>query len=67
MHRYYSCVVCGSEFGWEQVEDVPDDSCGLGVPEPVRRAASAPVEAQLTYRQKQAALVPLTLTVRRSE
>lgn len=38
-YRYLECVECGYQFAYERV-DLPDDTCGLGVPEEIRRMAS---------------------------
>lgn len=38
-YRFYECPECGFLFGYSRVEQ-PDDVCGIGVPEEVRRAAS---------------------------
>jgi len=43
--RYYACVACGYEFGYEMTRQ-PEGTCQLGVPEEVRRIASrVPVQS----------------------
>ena len=37
--RYYACITCGYEFGYEMTRQ-PEGTCQLGVPEEVRRIAS---------------------------
>lgn len=44
-HKYFACVDCGFEFGWERVEtsilaEDADGNCSVGVPASVRRAVS---------------------------
>lgn len=39
--RYYVCRTCGTEFGYElKKDDAAAGTCSMGIPEPVRRAAS---------------------------
>lgn len=46
--RYLECQECGSTFGFVKVQNpVKVESCALGVPEDVRRAASAPMEGAM--------------------
>ena len=46
---YLECEVCGYAWGYRRLEERTriDGSCSLGVPESVRRAASAPAEQEL--------------------
>lgn len=39
---YHACVTCGYLFGWQHTQPYPDNSCAVGIPEHVRRAASPP-------------------------
>ena len=50
-HQYYTCKVCGNDFGWKRTEAsqmavAKDGSCQIGVPEGVRRAFSPAEEQQ---------------------
>lgn len=41
-HLYFQCQECGMEFGWSKVPNpTSDPTCQLGLPEDVRRMASA--------------------------
>jgi hypothetical protein len=46
--RYYECHVCGHEWGWERLEAQQENTCSMGVPEDVRRAASAGMEKAMS-------------------
>jgi hypothetical protein len=47
-HRYLECQECGSTFGYVKIQNpVVVDSCAMGVPEDIRRAASAPMEGAM--------------------
>ena len=49
---YFSCPECGSEWGYRQLPSkVDDESCGIGVPVDVRRAASTPMEAAIAQEE----------------
>ncbi len=40
---YHACTRCGYLFGWHTTRaPYPGDSCAVGIPEAVRRAASPP-------------------------
>lgn len=54
-HRYMECTTCGFTWGYERVGEASDGTCAIGVPEPIRLAASG--EAP-----RQAESVPVTLT-----
>lgn len=46
-HTYYACTACGYSFGYQRLETVAvnaEGACAVGVPEPLRRAASAAME-----------------------
>ncbi len=43
---YWACEECGFEFGFEMLAQT-DDSCQIGVPEQIRRAASMPAQRVL--------------------
>lgn len=48
-HRYHECTVCGYAFGYQRVrpETVavnPEGVCAVGIPEDLRRRASAAME-----------------------
>lgn len=53
-HSYYSCIDCGFEFGYERIQSElrEVDSCAIGVPESVRKAASGPMEQAIAQEQK---------------
>lgn len=56
-HRYFTCTLCGNDYGWERVEtsvlvEAPDGSCSVGVPESIRRAASGGMEKALADQAK---------------
>lgn len=61
--RYFSCDVCGFEFGYQRVttELAEVGGCSLGIPADVRRAASAPMERALGEQAKRSNVVPLTI------
>jgi hypothetical protein len=44
-HLYFECITCGYAFGFTRSETVlhPANTCAVGVPEDVRRAASQPM------------------------
>lgn len=48
-HQWHECQDCGYQFGWEQVglPSGEDGACSIGVPEALRRQASAPMEQAL--------------------
>lgn len=48
-HRYWECEDCGYAFGYERIDESTriEGNCSIGVPEDVRRQASAPMEAAL--------------------
>lgn len=48
--RYYTCTECGYEFGYQQVKQ-DTGTCQIGVPEGVRRAASAGAERAMAQSQ----------------
>ena len=43
-HRYYECMECGFAFGYQRISVSTDETCAIGVPEDLRRSASAPME-----------------------
>jgi hypothetical protein len=44
--QYFKCRTCEMEFGYRLLRDeAMDGTCSLGVPEPVRKAASMPPKA----------------------
>jgi hypothetical protein len=43
-HRYFECMECGFCFGYERISVSTDETCAIGVPEDLRRSASAPME-----------------------
>ncbi len=45
--HYWACTGCGYTFGFTYHAGAPAEHCAVGVPEPVRRAASAPMESAL--------------------
>lgn len=56
-HRYWQCVLCGFEFGWERVP-APGavgggESCSMGIPVATRAAVSsrAPVDLGMIGRR----------------
>jgi tRNA(Ile2) C34 agmatinyltransferase TiaS len=66
--RFHVCPVCGYEFGYQRPETVEvKDSCSLGVPVEVRKAASAPMGRVLADDARQAALPVLQIGRRRPE
>lgn len=48
-HRYYCCTTCGFTFGFSRIpaEAQNDGACAVGIPEDIRRAASAATEQAL--------------------
>lgn len=55
-HSYHTCTVCGDDFGWHRTDLTavsPDGSCVAGIPEHVRRAASAGMENALAADARQ--------------
>ena len=51
-HRYHECTNCGYAFGWARVDVLSvqvksEGSCAVGVPEDLRRRASAAMNAAL--------------------
>jgi len=63
-HKFYVCNDCGFEFGYEKVQTpnigTAGDSCAVGVPETIRRAASGGMEGAMAAEASKAP-VPLTL------
>jgi hypothetical protein len=56
-HRYYTCNLCGNDFGYRRIEtnilaEDADGNCSVGVPAAIRRAASAPMEHAHEHAQK---------------
>jgi hypothetical protein len=45
--EFFSCPECGYEWGWSKIE-TPQDTCAMGVPEDVRRRASAGMESAMS-------------------
>ncbi len=50
--HYWNCLACGYTFGYVQAARTtygvdPDGTCSVGIPEDIRRAASAPARAAL--------------------
>lgn len=47
---YHECEVCGYAWGYERLQERTriEGACALGVPESLRRAASAPSEQHLS-------------------
>ncbi len=52
-HRYWECLECGYSWGYERVGDglQIEGNCAIGVPEEVRKQASAPMEKALQDQQ----------------
>lgn len=50
-HRYFECPECGFCFGYERIQVSTTDNCAIGVPEDVRRRASAPMEEAMQRTQ----------------
>lgn len=46
--RYYECPECGYEWGWSRIEKQQENTCSMGVPEDIRRAASAGMEKAMS-------------------
>ena len=51
--RYHECTTCGYAFGYERIETLSvqvksEGSCAVGVPEDLRRRASAAMERAVT-------------------
>lgn len=71
-HRYYECEAddCeagGYTWGYERIADgVRIESCQLGIPESVRREASAPMEQAIAAEGSQV-IAGLTLKVRKAD
>lgn len=65
-HRYWECDECGYSWGYERIEEGTriEGNCSIGVPESVRRQASAPME-QAIAAERQAQPVDLGLTIGR--
>lgn len=65
-HRYWECPECGYAWGYERIEEGVrlEGNCSLGVPESVRRAASAPTERAIAE-ERRAQPVELGLTIGR--
>lgn len=65
-HKYKECPDCGYAWGYERVAEgvTIDGSCSIGVPESVRRAASAPMETAIAS-ERRAQPVELGLTIGR--
>jgi len=50
-HRYFACPECGFTFGWQRAQPVAvnsEGSCAVGVPEALRRNASAAMHAAIS-------------------
>lgn len=66
-HSYYICTVCGYEFGWGKVQSQTmaveqDGSCQVGIPETIRRSASAGMEnAMASAAREEARTKPVDL------
>lgn len=65
-HRYWECEECGFAWGYELIEEGTriEGNCSIGVPESVRKAASAPME-QAIAREASSQPVDLGLTIGR--
>lgn len=65
-HQWKECVTCGYQTAYVQTDAVSvgggGDSCQVGIPESVRRAASSHAEKAIA---KQAASAPVPLTIGR--
>lgn len=61
-HLYWECGECGFTFDYQRIDapQVHDDSCQVGIPEPVRRRASAGMEKAL---RQEASKVPVMLQI----
>lgn len=48
-HKYHVCIECGYNFNYQKVEGsgVADDACSIGVPESIRKIASAAPEGAI--------------------
>lgn len=66
-HMYYECPDCGYAWGYQRVEGLSvEGNCAIGVPEEVRREASAPMEqAMRKEQQKQPVSLGSTIPVRK--
>jgi hypothetical protein len=51
-HRYWECQECGFAFAYERIENPMGGECAIGVPEEVRRRASAPMEQAMREEQR---------------
>lgn len=49
---YWACPECGYEFGHVLIGKGEDETCQIGVPEEIRKAASAPMQAALAEQTK---------------
>lgn len=63
-HRYWECEDCGYAWGYERIEQGVriEGNCSVGVPESVRRAASAPMEKAMAQEAAKQP-VPIGLTI----
>lgn len=64
-HRYHECTACGYGFGYQKLETVSVSTagaCSVGIPEGIRRAASAPMESALA---RDAGRMPVLLQIGR--
>ena len=67
-HKFWVCVECGYEFGWELVESNPtsidaEGSCAAGVPADLRRAVSGVTEAAAASMSQGSGKISLGLTI----
>jgi hypothetical protein len=53
-HRFYVCEACGFEFGHKKSEgtSLNSDNCGIGVPESLRRRASAATQSAIQQEER---------------
>lgn len=62
-HQWKECVTCGYQTGWVQIDAVSvggsGESCQVGVPESVRRAASSYAEKAISQRDQGAPLLQI--------
>lgn len=61
--RYWECGECGYAWGYERLSEATkiEGTCALGVPESLRKAASAPAEGAL----RKSGVVDLGMTIGR--
>lgn len=59
---YFECEMCGFAFGYQKLPGMRiEGSCALGVPEQVRKAASAPYEKAVRSAQGEQSTKPVYL------